>query len=140
MLNVLLYLWQLPQNLLGLILRIFYKTDSKLKYKDKTIRVCGLFPGGISLGNTIFVKRYPFDKYYWNSVKHEYGHSVQSKYLGWFYLIIIGLPSALGALWDTVFHTEKSGWTVIKSYIWYFNLPWEKWADKLGGVERDLQK
>lgn len=28
-----------------------------------------------------------------STIKHEYGHTIQSKYLGWLYLIIIGLPS-----------------------------------------------
>ena len=51
----LLYLWQLPQNLVGLILTLFYKFDSTVVHKDKIIRICHDFPGGISLGEYIFV-------------------------------------------------------------------------------------
>lgn len=131
--DILLYLWQLPQNLLGLIVRLFYYKNNSLRYKDKLVRICSGFPGGISLGETIIVKRYPYDKETWNSVKHEYGHTVQSKKLGWLYLLVIGLPSGIGYLWDEWFHSK---WDWRKSYYWYYNLPWEKQADEYGGVDR----
>lgn len=133
MINALLWIWQLPQNLLGLILRLFYKTEKTLVYKGKTIRICSTFPGGVSLADTIFLKRYPHDQESWNDVKHEYGHSIQSKYLGCFYLLVIGIPSGLGNLWDRYAHKD---WSYADSYNWYYNQPWEKWADKLGGVDR----
>ena len=123
-LTILLYLWQLPQNLVGLVLRLFYKTRTKVPYKDKTIRVCNNFPGGISLGDTIFVSKYPNTKETWNTAKHEYGHSIQSKYLGWFYLFVIGIPSLLWAL----IHKPSMGS--------YYNFYTEKWADRLGNTNR----
>lgn len=124
LLQILLYLWQLPQNVLGIIIGLFFKTDNTLLYKDKTVRVCSKFPGGISLGNILIVKKFPFNKQTWNTVKHEWGHSVQSKYLGPFYLIVIGIPSAIWAL----IHKESLG-----SYYSFYT---EKWADKLGNVKR----
>ena len=64
---------------------------------------------------------------------HEQGHQKQSRYLGWFYLIIIGLPSLLGNIYDRVAHKD---WSSKDSIKWYYNQPWEKWADHLGGVKR----
>lgn len=134
--KVLLYIWQLPQNLLGLILLLFWKQTDVFAYKDKTVHVCKNFPGGVSLGETIIVKRYPFNTEAWKDVKHEYGHSIQSLYLGWFYLLVIGLPSVLFNVYDRLFHHPKSNAESMIYYYWYYNLPWERWADKLGNVQR----
>lgn len=124
LLTVLLYIWQLPQNLLGLILRLFYKTDTKVHYREKTIRVCKAFPGGISLGDTVFVNKYPVGKA-WSDTKHEWGHTRQSLFLGPLYLIVIGLPSII--------------WAALPQQKWgisYYAFYTEKWADKLGNVKR----
>lgn len=120
--KILLAIWQLPQNLIGWILSLFYRVDNKVNYKDRVVRVCKGFPGGISLGETIIVKYYPNSKETWNYTKHEYGHSVQSKWLGPFYLFVIGIPSLLHA-W--IGFTEN-----------YYDFYTEKWADKLGNVTR----
>ena len=118
--KVLLYVWQLPQNLIGLLLRLFWKTEFKIEYKDKTIRVCSKFPSGISLGETILLKNaIPVD------IKHEYGHTRQSLYLGPLYLFVIGIPSIL---WAATYKLFK------KDY--YTSFYTEIWADKLGGVKR----
>ncbi len=123
-LQILLYIWQLPQNVLGIVIKLFYKTDNTLLYKDKTVRVCSKFPGGISLGNTLIVKKFPFNKQTWNTVKHEWGHSAQSKYLGPLYLIVIGIPSAI---WALIYKETPNS---------YYSFYTEKWADKLGNVKR----
>lgn len=125
-LSILAYVWQIPQNIVGIALRLFYKQNHVLYYKDKTIRVCKSFPGGISLGNTVIVKRYPYNTATWNTVKHEWGHTRQSLYLGPLYLIIIGLPSLVWA--------QLHG-TVIKNKD-YYSFWTERWADKLGNVKR----
>ena len=125
--NILLYIWQLPQNLLGLILRVIYRQKNSLLYKDKTVRVCESFPGGISLGNTLIVSKFPYNKPTWNTVKHEWGHTRQSLYLGPLYLIIIGIPSGLWSLIHK-YNQEKPN-----EYYTFFT---EKWADKLGNVKR----
>lgn len=125
--KALLYIHQLPQNLLGLLLTCFWKAEMTVNYRGTKVRINESFPSGISLGNYIIVKHFPISRHTWNSVKHEYGHSIQSKRYGWFYLPIIGLPSLLGNIYDRLFH---------KSAQWYYNLPWEKGADNLGGVVR----
>ncbi|MBR2724887.1 MAG: hypothetical protein IKB72_05570 [Ruminococcus sp.] len=121
--NILLYLWQLPQNLLGLIVILFTRAWT---YRDIWWTDCNF---GVSLGKYIILnKRYDF-----RTVKHEEGHQKQSLYLGWLYLIIIGIPSASGNIWDRVAHKH---WSYQKREQWYYSLPWEAWADRLGGVER----
>lgn len=124
LLQILLYLWQLPQNILGLILRLFWRQDNTVLYKDKVVRICRSFPGGISLGDTVIVNRFPFNKETWNTVKHEWGHTKQSLYLGPLYLIVIGIPSLVWAC------THK--WITKKSYSWFYT---ESWANKLGGIK-----
>lgn len=127
--NCLSYLWELPQNLLGLVVKKVSKATYYVTYKDATVYSWNLF-GAISLGRYIFL---PFKdvspervlvQHY---IKHEYGHSIQSKYLGWLYLIVIGLPSFI---WANCFnrYRQKSGKT-------YYDFYTEKWANKLGGVE-----
>ncbi|MBP3201282.1 MAG: hypothetical protein J6M39_06505 [Lachnospiraceae bacterium] len=131
--KVLLYIWQLPQNLLGLILLLFYRKEQKFNYKDGVnFYETPEMPTGISLGQYVIVR----NRYYIDNLKHEYGHTKQSKYLGWFYLIIIGLPSLIGNLIDRIVLTNILHWPYNKSSKWYYNLPWEKWADKLGNVTR----
>ena len=127
--NILLYLWQLPQNLLGLLVIAFTgaqpcKALDITYYRPKRGRL------GVSLGNYITLS-YPYNNL--KTVRHEHGHQKQSLYLGWLYLIIIGLPSASGNLWDRAFHKH---WSATDREKWYYNLPWEAWADRLGGVER----
>lgn len=126
MIKLLLYIWQLPQNLLGLLVILFTRakhtgTSWVAKDPDNTKYF------GVSLGNYIIFGNYPSKM----SLNHEQGHQKQSMYLGPLYLLIIGLPSALGNLWDRLFYKK---WPAVNRISWYYSLPWEKWADKLGGV------
>ena len=128
--QILLYIWQLPQNLLGLLLLGIYKLFDKkcVKYSQKEDVVyyaTKLMPSGISLGKYV-IMRYKYGEHY-KDYRHEFGHTKQSKMLGWFYLLVIGLPSLCGNIVDRIFN---------KGYKWYYNQPWEKWADKLGVVIR----
>ena len=113
--NILLYLWQLPQNLLGLAVIAFTgaKRKGDIYYTDR-------YWFGVSLGNYIIFGGF------FNSIdeKHERGHQKQSLYLGWLYLLVIGLPSAIGNLLNRVIDFD------------YYKQPWEAWADKLGGAVR----
>lgn len=123
--DFLLYMWQLPQNIAGMFCSIKAKKieDAGYTYYVKN----NFYNSGVSLGKYII-----FDKKVvganWNfaqSVLHETGHQKQSKMLGWFYLLIIGLPSLCGNIYSRIKR---------KSNKWYYSQPWEKWADKLGGV------
>ena len=117
--KVLMYIWQLPQHIVGLLLSLIYKEEYRIKIDDISERYCPKFSGGISLGNYVFVSRA-----YENMVKHEYGHTKQSKILGPLYLLIIGIPSFI---WAALYNGEAKG---------YYKFYTERWADKLGGVTR----
>lgn len=125
----LLYLWQLPQNILGLLVILCTKAEYSSGYDVWETRKY-LF--GVSLGAYI-VFGGDFD---YTDLKHERGHQKQSLYLGWFYLLLIGLPSALGNIYDRVAHAR---WSVEERLYWYYKQPWEKWADSLGGVDRGIE-
>lgn len=86
---------------------------------------------GVSLGNYIFIDSDSAWYYGDDTIHHEHGHQLQSQYLGWLYLIIIGLPSACGNLIDRITHHQHGS-----KKCWYYKQPWEAWADKLGGVKR----
>ena len=119
------YLWQLPQNILGLVVILF----TEAKYCNKGCWVTTKSRFGVSLGKYIIFGQVVEEV----SLKHEQGHQKQSLYLGWLYLIIIGLPSALGNLYDRIAHRS---WNYRSRIKWYYSQPWEAWADKLGGVTR----
>lgn len=124
--NFFLYLWQLPQNLLGLIVILFSQAMASKDFKDLYVTD---YKFGVSLGKYIILhKRYSFD-----DVCHESGHCRQSKRWGWLYLIVIGLPSALRNLYDRYFH---KAWSSEDRQKWYYGHFPEKQADILGGVKR----
>ena len=129
--ETILWLWQLPQNLLGLLL-LFYYSHEKEYYKLNRRRFyfTDEMKSGISLGNYIIMNREDNE----DGMKHEYGHSIQSRILGPLYLVIIGIPSGLYNLIDQLIVEKAVG--LERSIILYYNMPWEKWADKLGGVNR----
>lgn len=121
--DVLLYLWQLPQNLLGLLLVAIYRDDAEIYFRGERVFISSKIRGGISLGRYVIVS----ERYYMepSSIPHEYGHALQSRYLGPLYLLIIGLPSFIWAIW----WNSRRG---VEYYAFYT----EAWADKLGGVKR----
>ena len=107
----LLYLWQLPQNILGFLLsrgceKRVYRGVVYYKWKRK---------GSISLGFYIIVsdERVLF---------HELGHRKQSQMLGPLYLLVIGLPSFI---WATLHsYTSLSS----RNYYAFYT---EAWAEHL---------
>lgn len=121
--TLILFVWQLPQNLLGALLRVIYRGED-CTYKGATVRRCDYMRGGISLGKYIIVGCNAGD----NTIMHKYGHCKQSLRLGWLYLLIVGLPSILwAASYGLLIKPTTNGY-----YLFYT----EYWADKLGGVER----
>lgn len=132
--NILLWIWQLPQNLLGVTVLLFNKvlhgckkvrsSDGITYYYVKHINDCG-----VSLGNYIFLDS---NLYVTNrGIHHEWGHQKQSLKYGWLYLIIIGLPSAIGNIYYRLVHKDNT---------WYYSQWWERTADELGGVTRVWRK
>ena len=64
-----------------------------------------------------------------NTVKHEYGHSIQERILGISYWTRIAIPSMLYYEYD-----KKTNGTSVD----YFSTPWEYSADQMGGVKRNF--
>lgn len=129
LLKFLLIIWELPQNLLGSLLLAFYKASSvsivKMHgYPERIVYFSDYMPTGISLGGIIIVNSRSGGATS-KSVAHEYGHTIQSMYLGPLYLIVIGLPSLL---WNM-----RCRGNLELDYYSFFT---ERWADKLGKVKR----
>ena len=136
-LNALIWIWQLPQNLIGFILIKVTKATVKGRFIDKKIKDYYIAQkhnyswAGVSLGNYIvFSDDHEADE---TSIRHEMGHQKQSWILGPLYLLFIGLPSVCGNLWDRYAHKY---WPQEKREVWYYTQFWEMWADYLGKVER----
>ena len=128
--NFILYIWQLPQNLLGLLLIAFYRPERMhIMENGNRIYFATRMKGGISLGKYSLVNICHYrqdinESLKRDTIRHEaIGHARQSLYLGWLYLIVIGLPSIINAC----LCNDKN-----KYYRFYT----ERWADRLADVER----
>lgn len=134
--KILLVIWQFPQEIIGYFLVIILKgkreyinvlvKGKQSKYKlTKIYLVPNLFHSGISLGDyIIFDSRIEILE---TNILHEYGHQLQSRILGLFYLLIVGIPSLIGNIYSRIKKKDKK---------WYYSRFPENWADKLGGVCR----
>lgn len=101
------------------------------KKTEDGIWICRyLFNSAVSLGDYIIFQA---DCIATDSVKHEKGHQKQSRMYGWFYLLIVGLPSIARNIWDRIVHKN---WTTAQSAAWYYDGFPENQADRLGGVAR----
>lgn len=131
--KVLFYVWQLPQNLLGLLLIDFYNAKFVGYYKPKRMKravviyLSKTIPTRLTLGKYII-----FDPKHRDSktIRHQCGYARLSEIFGWLYLPLIGIPSLFYALCAKLLHIEYFE----KNYC---NLYPEKWANKLGGVKRN---
>ena len=122
---ILLYLWQLPQNLVGLLLVTILRPEDCYEMEGAKLCYASRMRGGISLGRYIIIHSTLKD-FTGNTERHELGHAKQSRMLGWFYLFVIGIPSLLWAAW----------WNDSRP-VSYYSFYTERWADHLGGVNRD---
>lgn len=127
--------WCLLQNILGIIVLTYCKITNKIigkceveVKKGKFVKVYkwNVSNGSLSLGEFRFVYGYYSDDIFAKVAKHEYGHTIQSYILGWFYLLVIGLPSLI---WANCFGKYRQ-----KKNIPYYSFYTEKWANKLIGI------
>lgn len=128
--KILSRIWEAPQKALAHVVRWVMKAEECGEYEGARLYFWS-HGGGMSLSTHIFL---PFDeltgsKYQMNYIRHEYGHTVQSRKLGPLYLLIIGLPSLI---WAGCFE----GWRK-KHKVSYYSFYTEAWADRLGGVKRE---
>ena len=122
--NLILFIWQLPQHLLAILYIGYLVMMSKdlgidSRYKQATVIPC-IMRGAVTLGNYVFVG---LNSEYRKTVKHELGHTIQSKILGPLYLIVIGIPSITYCGLRRLFPSLRK-----KNY---YNFYTEKWANNL---------
>lgn len=122
-----MYLLEFPQNLIGYTLFKIYTRIHKrpfYRYQDAYVtHVKGRW-GAISLSRFIFAD----DRWYQSEmIKHEYGHTIQSKKLLLLYIPIIGIPSLV---WNKFFKKYR-----IRNQRSYYSFYTESWANELGGFE-----
>lgn len=122
--NLILFIWQLPQHIVAIIyfgyLVIMCKDlgiDSR--YKQATVIPC-IMRGAVTLGNYVFVG---LNSEYKETIKHELGHTIQSKILGPLYLIVIGIPSITYCGLRRLFPSLRKNN--------YYDFYTEKWANNL---------
>ena len=127
--NLILFIWQLPQHIVALIYFGYLVMMCKdlgidSRYKQAIVIPC-VMRGAVTLGNYVFVG---LNSEYRKTVKHELGHTIQSKILGPLYLIVIGIPSitycGLRRLFPSLrkknyynFYTEKLANNLSEKYI-----------------------
>ena len=122
--NLILFIWQLPQHLLAILYIGYLVMMSKdlgvdSRYKQAIVIPC-VMQGAITLGNYVFVG---LNSEYRKTVKHELGHTIQSKILGPLYLIVIGIPSITYCGLRRIFPSLRK-----KNYYDFYT---EKWANNL---------
>ncbi|MDO4938817.1 MAG: hypothetical protein Q4E54_02510 [Lachnospiraceae bacterium] len=116
--------WGIPQNLAGLFVYLFQKHE----YQGRPYRMASVtywnHRDSLSLGMFLFIGKHRGLR----TIKHEYGHSIQSIILGPFYLIVVGIPSILWCHLPGLSKKWKRG------EVSYFSRFPENWADRLGEV------
>lgn len=132
--KALLLIWELPQNILGMLLYVGcqFSRYFTIEEKEGSIDIYSdIIWGNVSLGHFQFFKF----KFFHNNATyvralyaHSYGHRKQSRALGTLYLPIIFIPSLV---WDFLHSHLRILWS--KDYYSFYT---EKWADKIGGVKR----
>ena len=156
--RVFLYIWCLPQNIVGFFFTKFggfdkylFAPDNGIRYvtKSKMIKFIrwlrtkglpnsyycrtdrkGITDYGVSLGFYIAFSCNQLTKFTPKDVDHENGHRVQSALLGPFYLIFVGISSLINFAYSRIIYSKKH--TVAESRRAYHAFFIESWADKLG--------
>ena len=134
-----LALWELPQNALGLLLlslRFARGHIAAVRFARERVMIEIASDGAVSLG--LFVFFTPRDNPYVpvgpENEAHEYGHSVQSRWLGPLYLPVVGVPSIMRVGYAVAYRTITG-----RRWSGYYDGFPERWADQLGGVDRSLR-
>lgn len=122
--NLILFIWQLPQHIVALIYFGYLVMMCKdlgidSRYKQAIVIPC-IMRGAVTLGNYVFAG---LNSEYKKTIKHELGHTIQSKILGPLYLIVIGIPSITYCGLRRLFPSLRK-----KNYYDFYT---EKWANNL---------
>lgn len=132
--RALLLIWELPQNILGILLYAGCQFSANFAIAEKGCNIdiySDIIWGNVSLGCFQFFKF----KFFRNNATyvralyaHSYGHRKQSRMLGPWYLPVIFIPSLV---WDFLHSHVRM--LMNKDYYSFYT---EKRADRLGGVKR----
>ncbi|MFA5970922.1 MAG: hypothetical protein WC780_01125 [Lentimicrobiaceae bacterium] len=129
----LLFIWELPQNLLGFVVFVIMKTRRRIITTEKEAHHFYIeTPNtGVSLGWLIFwtPSANRFSHLINDCRMHESGHAHQSVILGPIYLLVVGVPSLARVIYSRWYRKKYD-----REWENYFNGFPENWADKLGGV------
>jgi hypothetical protein len=133
MLDIVLFLWELPQNLLGIAYLLIKKARGSVINRDFDRRriFVKVRHGAVSLGLFVFWSDtgdsvFTLDE---RNRLHEYGHTIQSRILGPLYLPVVGIPSVSRVIYAHRYYRKHGReWTG-----YYRGFP-ENWADRLGNV------
>ena len=122
--NLILFIWQLPQHIVALIYFGYLVMMCKdlgidSRYKQAIVIPC-IMRGAVTLGNYVFAG---LNSEYKKTIKHELGHTIQSKILGPLYLIVIGIPSITYCGLRRLFPSLRK-----KNYYDFYT---ERWANNL---------
>lgn len=134
-----LFAWEIPQNLLGLLLlSVHYarRNIAVINFEHERVFIEIKSIGAVSLGLFVFYTRRDntFVPVGDENRDHEFGHTFQSRALGPLYLPIVGLASEARLLYAV-------GFKLLTGRRWpgyYDGFP-EKAADELGDVDRKLR-
>jgi hypothetical protein len=119
--DIVTWVWCFPQNIIGFIVKVCTRAKKIGNHYEYDVNC-----GSVSLGNYIFL----CPAHCGNDMvlRHEQGHQKQSLYLGWLYLLVIGIPSFV---WAGCFKEYRK-----KHNISYHSFYTEAWADKIAGINR----
>jgi len=124
------WIWQctfgLIQSLIGFVMFIKHKDCKHEIYHGAIVTYHNGDWGGISLGMFTFVNGRRRESWVKDARIHEYGHTIQSLFLGPLYLVIVGLPSLIWASSKKTNEKFKTG------ELNYFDLYCESGANTLG--------
>lgn len=125
--NCILYLWQLPQHILALLLEavLCWSCTRSDDYNGNHVIVCPIITTALSLGKYIFMNPSTTQ----TGLQHESGHCRQSLILGPVYLLVIAIPSVLHFAVLQIARKFGKEWD-------YYSFYTEKWADSLAGITR----
>ncbi|MBO4393019.1 MAG: hypothetical protein J5800_01635 [Spirochaetales bacterium] len=129
---LLAFTWELPQTLVALIFMLFFRTWG-MDGKGRVRRVhFNSYLTCFSLGEFLFFAQRDLSRPSWDeTVRHETGHSIQSRIFGPLYLILIALPSVI---WNALARMDNRSGRWFSRH--YYDTPWEHGADVLGKVKR----
>ena len=120
------FTWGILQNLTGLVMFLACKMlGCKSKtYKHAVVTKWNNKYGSVSLGMFLFVT----DDEDETLVAHEYGHSLQSLFLGPLFFFVIGIPSICWAAFGDGYRKKHN-----KTYYEFYT---EKFANDLVGLDK----